>query len=104
LDLGQVTGSGTCEFMGLNDQSRSVILSLLTDPDDQASFLDVQASMGVAVALDDPELVGAMVGGNSVLYLTTAKGLYSVQTMVNDTTPAEQLPLSIAVLKQWLTL
>jgi hypothetical protein len=104
MDLGQVTGSGTCEFLGLNDQSRSVVLSLLVDPNDQAAFLDVQASLGVAVPLNDPALVDAMIGGNSVLYVTTAKGLYSVQTMVTDATPAEQLPLSVAVLKQWLTL
>ncbi len=104
LDLGFVTGSRTCEFTGLNDQSRSVVLSLFTDPADQASFLDLQASLGEPTALDDAELAGAMVGGNSVVYLSTPEGLYTVRTTVTDATAAEQVPLSIAVLKHWLTL
>ncbi len=104
MDTGFVSGSGTCEFVGLNDQSRTVVLSLFTDPGDQATFLDLQASLGAATPLDDAELVGAMVGSNSVVYVSTPNGIYTALTMVTDATPAEQVPLSVAVLKRWLTL
>lgn len=90
--------------MRLNDQSRSVVLSLCTDASDHASFLDLQASLGEPTPLNDAELAGAMVGGNSVVYLSTPAGLYTVRTTVTDATAAEQIPLSVAVLKHWLTL
>jgi hypothetical protein len=104
LDLGFVIATGTCEFRGLNDQTRTVVLSLFTDPADQTTFLDLQSSLGSPVPLGDAELPDALVGANSVVYLTTAEGLYTVLTMVTDATPAEQVPLSVTVLKQWLAL
>lgn len=104
LDDGHVTGSGTCEFLGLNDQSRSIVLALLTDPADQTSFTDLQASLGAVTPLDDAELAGASVSANSAVFITANGALYSVLTSVNDTTPAEQVPLSVAVLKRWLAL
>jgi len=104
LDQGQVTATGTCEFLGLNDQSRSLTLSLFTDPGDQSSFNDLQASLGLSRPFDDPELPGAQVGAGEVLYLTANNAVYVVQPLVNDTTPTEQLPLAAAVLKAWLTL
>ncbi len=103
MDLGFVSGSGTCEFRGLNDQTRTVVLSLYTDPADQASFLDLQASLGAPTPLNDAELPEAMVGATSVVYVSTAKGLYTALTVVTDATAAEQVPLSVAVLKRWVT-
>ena len=104
MDLGYVTAAGTCEFRGLNDQTRTVLLSLFTDPADQASFLDLQNSLGAPVPLGDAELPDALVGANSVVYITRPEGIYTVLTMVTDATPAEQVPLSVGALKQWLTL
>ena len=104
LDQGQVTGSGTCQFLGLNDQSRSLTLSVFTDPGDQASFNDLQASIGTVRPYDDPALAGAQVGAGEVLYIAANNAIYVVQPLVNDTTPTEQLPLAAAVLKAWLTL
>lgn len=104
LDVGQVSGAGTCEFFGLNDQSRYVILSKLTDPADQAAFADSEATLGVAVPLNDPALAGAMIGNAAAVYITANGALYSVQTAVTDAAPADQVPLSVAVLKMWLAL
>lgn len=104
LDDGHVTGSGTCEFLGLNDQSRSVVLAMLTDPGDQASFTDLQSSLGAVTPLDDSELAGASVSANSTVFVTANGALYSVLTSVTDGTPAEQVPLSVAVLKRWLAI
>ncbi|HQZ33789.1 MAG TPA: hypothetical protein PK020_05150 [Ilumatobacteraceae bacterium] len=102
MDLGYVSGSGTCEFVGLNDQTRTVVLSLFVDPTDQATFLDLQSSLGAPTPIDDPVLSGAMVGANSVVYVSTAEGIYTVLTTVTDAPASEQVPLSVAVLKHWL--
>ena len=103
LDQGQVTAAGTCQYLGLNDQSLSLTLSRFTDPSDQISFNDLQASIGVIRAYDDPELPGAQVGAGEVLYIVANNAIYVVQPLVNNTTPTEQLPLAAAVLKAWLT-
>ena len=104
LDEGQVTATGTCAFLGLNDQSRSITLSLFTDPVDQASFNDLQASIGPSRPYDDAALAGAQVGAGEVLFINANNGIYVVQSLVNDTTPTEQLPIAVEVLKAWLTL
>lgn len=104
LAEGQVTGVGTCEYLGVNDQSLSVVLSLLTDPAEQAAFLDLQASLGASTPLNDPALAGALVSPNSLLYVTANNATYAVQVMVTSGTPAEQLPLAVAVLTAWLAL
>jgi hypothetical protein len=104
LAEGRVAGAGTCEFLGLNDQSRSVLLALLTDPSDQATYADLEASLGAATPLDDPALPGAMISASSAVYVTAAGGLYSVKTAVTDAPLPEQVPLSVAVLKHWLAL
>lgn len=104
LDEGQVTGAGTCEFLGVNDQSLSVVLSLFTDPAEQAAFLDLQASLGASTPLNDAALAGALVSPNSLLYITANNTTYAVQVMVTGGTPAEQLPLAAAVLTAWLAL
>lgn len=104
VDEGQVTGAGTCEFLGVNDQSLSVVLSLYTDPADQAAFIDLQGSLGASTPLNDPALAGALVSPNSLLYVTANNATYAVQVMVTAGTPAEQLPLAVAVLTAWLAL
>jgi len=104
LDIGRVIGPTSCEFLGLNDQSRFVALNLYLDAPGQTSFLEEQASLGGSVALNDLSLQGAMVATNGLVYVTANGAVYSVLTMVNDTTPAEQVPLSVTVLQRWLAL
>jgi hypothetical protein len=104
LAEGRVTGAGTCEYLALDDEHRSLVLVLLTDPVDQAAFADAQASAGVPTPLDDPELAGASVAASSAVYITANGALYSVLTTVTDAPPAEQVPLSVIVLERWLAL
>ena len=99
---GQVVEAGTCQFLGLNDQTRVLTLTQLTDPADQASFTDLVSSLGPSTPLADPTLANAMIDPTSLVYITANNAIYSVRTLVNDTTPAEQVPLSVAVLHLWL--
>ncbi|MFM2078850.1 MAG: hypothetical protein RJA49_2740 [Actinomycetota bacterium] len=101
---GQVTGSGTCQYLGLNDQSRTVTLSLFTDPADQAAFNDLQSSLGAPKPYKDAKIPGAEVGADSTLFVTANGAIYTVLTLVTDQSPAEQVPLSAALLAEWLTL
>jgi hypothetical protein len=103
IDTGRVTSTGSCEFVGLNDQSRFVLLTFLDDPTEQADMIALQESLGVT-PLNDPALPNAMVSSSSVVYVVTDAGIYTVQTLVTDAPAAEQAALSVAVLKQWLAL
>ncbi len=104
LGEGQVVGSGTCQYLGLNDQSKSLTLALLSDPVDQAAWNDLQASLGTPTPYTDPALPGALVGADSTLYLTANGAVYTVLTQVTGGAAAEQLPQSAAVLTFWLKL
>lgn len=99
---GQVVGAGTCEYRGLNEQTRVITLGLLTDAGDQATFNDLQASLGTPTPLSDPTLVGAVVDSSSLVWMHTNGAVYTVRTLTTDATPAEQVPLSVAVLHAWL--
>ncbi len=99
---GQVIGAGLCEFRGLNEQNRVITLGLFTDPGDQATFNDLQASLGASTPLNDPTLINAFVNPSSLLYINANGAIYTVLTMITDATPAEQLPMSTAVLHMWL--
>lgn len=99
---GQVIGAGTCEFRGLNDQTRVITLGFLSDPGDQATFNDLQLSLGASTPLNDPTLVNALIDPTSLLYINTGGGIYTVRTAITDAAPAEQVPLSAAVLHAWL--
>ena len=99
---GYVTGAGTCQFPGLNDQSKYLTLAKLTDAGDQAAWADLQASLGTPTPFDDPALPGALVGADSTLYIVADGATYTVLTLVTGASAAEQVPLSAAVLKAWL--
>lgn len=99
---GFVVGAGTCQFLGLNDQSKAVTLAMLTDAGDQAAWADLQASLGTPTPFDDPALAGALVGADSTLYIVTNGATYTVLTLATGASAAEQIPLSAAVLKFWL--
>jgi len=99
---GQVIAAGTCEFRGLNEQSRVITLSLFTDPLDQATFNDLQLSLGPSAPLPDATLANAFVDPTSLLYINANGAIYTVRTMITDATPAEQVTLSALVLHLWL--
>ena len=104
LSEGQVTASGTCQYLGLNDQSKVLTLSLFTDPVDQASFTDLQSSLGAPVPLADSPISGVMVGADSSVFVSANNAMYVVLTQVTSGTAADQVPLSVAVLQKWLAL
>ena len=102
LAEGQVVETGTCQYLGLNDQTRVITLILLTDTSDQARFNDLESSLGAGTPLDDPALVGAVVDPTSLVYINANGAIYAVRTLITDGTSAEQVPLSVAVLHLWL--
>ena len=102
LGDGIVIATGTCEYRGLNDQSRVVTLSLLTDAVDIANFNDLIASVGTTTPFDDAAVPTAMLGPDHRVLAVTDRGIYAVVTMVNDSAPEEQYALSAAVLAAWL--
>lgn len=102
LGAGEVVETATCQYSGLNDQSQVVTVAHLTDPGDQASFNDLQFSLGAATPLNDPALPDAMVGVDGTVFLTVDGTIYKVRTEVTGGTPVEQAALSAAVLQHWL--
>ena len=80
------------------------MLSLFSDPGDQAAFIDLQTSLGASAPLNDPALTDAQVGPTSVVYISTNNAIYTVQAMVTDGSASDQVTLSAAVLKAWLAL
>lgn len=103
LDAGAVIATGTCEFRGLNDQTRTVTLSLYTDAADQASFNDLVASVGAPTPLNDPSVPGAAIGPSNMVFVTLPSGIYTVVTAITDQALEEQYPISVAVLAMWTT-
>jgi hypothetical protein len=99
---GVVTGSGTCQFTGLNDQSKYVVLQLLTDPADIESFKGLQASFGKGTPVKASGLKGAVAGKDHSVYLTMNDSVYVVQTLVTDKPLAKQVGLSVKVLQRWV--
>lgn len=102
LDVGSLITVGTCEYRGLNDQSRVLTLARLTDPADQAAFNELLASSGTTVPLADATLTGATLGIDDTVFVVAADAIYTARTQVNDSPAAEQIPLSVAVLAMWL--
>ena len=99
---GEVIEAGTCQFLGLNEQHCVITLSLFIESGDQATFNDLQLSLGASAPLADPTLVNAFVDPTSLVYINANGAIYAVRTLVTDATPAEQVPLSAAVLHLWL--
>lgn len=104
LSDGLVTASGTCQYQGLNDQSKVLTLSLYTDPVDQTAFTDLQSSLGTGTPLADSPVSGAIVGPDSSVYVTVNNAVYVVLTQVTGASAADQVPLSVAVLQKWLAI
>jgi len=101
---GTVVGSGTCQYLGVNDQSLIVLLALYLDPADQAAFNDLQASLGTPVAYMDPALTNAFIGADATLFVNANGAIYAARVAVTGGTAAEQVPLAAKVLTRWLAL
>ena len=96
-----VIATGTCEYRGLNDQTRVITLGLLTDPVDQAKFNELLASVGTTTPLSDPTMPGATIGPSNTVFVVFNGGIYTVVTSVNDQPIEQQYPISVAVLAMW---
>jgi hypothetical protein len=101
IAAGVVSGSGTCQYLGLNDQTKSIGLSKFTTDADKASFTDLQSSLGAATPVTDPALPNAFVGANHVVFATVNGVIYVVKSYITDGGAAD-VPASEAVLKVWL--
>jgi hypothetical protein len=99
---GQVSGAGTCQYLGLNDQSKSVTVSKLVAAVDQATWNDLQTSLGAPTPFTDPALPGAVLGADGTLYLTANATIYAVQVNVTGGAAKDQAPQAAALLKAWL--
>ena len=99
---GTVIATGTCEFRGLNDQSRVITLGLLIDPVDQANFHDLVASVGTTTPLGDANVPAATLGPDSTVFALVNDAIYTVQTNVTDAPVADQIATSVAILGAWL--
>lgn len=104
LAEGTVTGAGTCQYLGVNDQSLNVLLAIHLDPADQAAFTDLQASLGTPVAYMDPALSGAFVGADATLFVTANGAIHTARVEVTGGPATEQIPLAAKVLARWLAL
>jgi hypothetical protein len=104
LAEGAVTGVGTCQYNALNDQTKYVMLSLLTKKSDIATFADLQHSLGKGTPVAAKGLNGAVVGVDHSVYVTANNAVYVVRTRITKATPAKQVPLSVKVLQRWVLL
>lgn len=99
---GQVASTGSCQYLGLNDQSKSVTLAKYTDPGDQASWNDLQASLGAPTAYADPALSGALLGVDGTLYATSSGAIFTVLVNVTGAPAKAQAPAAAKLLAAWL--
>ena len=100
VDEGTVVATGTCQYLGVNDQSLSVLMSHYVTDLDIATFLDLQASLGPATPVETP--AGAAYGPDGTVFLGTEQGVYAVQTMVTGGPAIDQVAQSAALLAAWL--
>jgi hypothetical protein len=101
---GTVVGSGSCLYLGVNDQSKVVALSVYLSPTDQAAWNDLQASLGTPTPYDDPAAPGALAAPDGTLYVTANGAIYTARVEVSGGTATEQLPAAAQLLARWLAL
>jgi hypothetical protein len=104
LSPGAVTGTGTCQYNALNNQSKFVLLSLLTAKADILAFQDLQNSLGASKPLIVKGAKGARVGADHSVWVDMNHTLYVVRTNVTAKPPVLQVPLSGKVLERWVQL
>jgi hypothetical protein len=101
---GTVVGSGSCQYLGANDQTKVVSLSLFLTAADQANWNDLQASLGTPTPYSDPALAGALTAPDGTLYLTANDAIYAAKVEVNGTPAPQQVPVAAQLLGRWLAL
>lgn len=99
---GQVTGSGSCQYLGVNDQSKSVTLAKYVSAGDQATWNDLQASLGAPAPYADPALPGALLGVDGTLYVTSNGAIYAALVNVTGGPAKDQAPAAAKLLATWL--
>jgi len=104
LAPGAVTGTGTCQYNALNNQSKFVLLTLLTAKADILAFQDLQHSLGASQPLIVKGAKGARVGADHSVWVDMNHTLYVVRTNVTAKPPVLQVPLSVKVLERWVQL
>ena len=101
---GTVVGSGSCQYLGANDQSKVVSLALFLSAVDQANWNDLQASLGTPTPYADPPLPGALTGPDGTLYVTANSAIYTAKVEVNGAPATQQVAVAAQLLARWLTL
>lgn len=104
MDVGLVTGPSTCEYLGLNDQSKSITLSIFSTPEEVASFNDLVASTGTPTPLNDPAIPDAQISPDYTVFVTANNAIYVVRTRVAGGDLTAEVAPSAAVLARWLAL
>lgn len=101
---GTVVGSGSCQYLGANDQSKVVSLALFLTPTDQANWNDLQSSLGTPVPYADPGVPGALTAPDGTMWVTANGAIYTAKVEVNGTPASQQLGLAAQLLARWLSL
>lgn len=104
MDVGLVTGPSSCEYLGLNDQSRSVTLTIFSTPEDIAMFNELVASTGTPTPLNDPAVPDALISPDYTVYVTANNAIYVVRTRVTGGELTAEVVPSTAILVRWLAL
>lgn len=101
---GTVVGSGSCQYLGANDQSKVVSLALFLTPTDQANWNDLQASLGTPVPYADPGVPGALTAPDGTMWVTANGAIYTAKVEVTGAPASQQLGLAAQLLARWLSL
>ena len=104
IDVGLVTGPSTCEYLGLNDQSKTISLSIFSTPEEIASFNDVVAGAGTPTPLNDPAIPDAQISPDYTVFVTANNAIYVVRTRITGGELTAEVAPSAAVLARWLAL
>ena len=101
---GTVVGSGSCQYLGTNDQTKVVSLALFLSAVDQANWNDLQASLGTPTPYADPSLPGALTALDGTLYVSANGAIYTAKVEVNGAPATQQVAVAAQLLARWLTL
>ncbi|MEQ1701895.1 MAG: hypothetical protein ABMA25_17440 [Ilumatobacteraceae bacterium] len=104
IDVGLVTGPASCEYVGLNDQSLTITLSIYSTPEEVAAFNDLVASTGTPTPLNDPAIPDAQISPDYTVFVTANSAIYVVRTRVTGGELAAEVAPAAAVLARWLAL
>lgn len=101
---GLVSGPATCDYLGLNDQSKSITLSIFSTPEEIAEFNDLLASTGTPTPLNDPAVPDAQISPDYSVFVTANNAIYVVRTRITGADPTAEVAPAAAILAKWLAL